>query len=284
MNEEQIIIRAQREVAARHAAAQQHRQVVWRWLLPGFVIVVIVSFFAAPGDLPSKLLLAMSGVCALRPDHSYFAGDTQLPLESRMLGIYGGFLLGLRVLLAAGRLGAQRVGNRVVLLTLVVLFGSMVFDGINSTLADVGMPHLYTPTNLLRLLTGLFSGIALAPVFLWLVAAVALPRTSRSRRDVLRSPAQLLIPLIVGGLFALLVLAQHPLVYYPIALISVGGVVALLAGVALLGTLMVWEFDGRVRHLQQMVAPTSLALLLVFAALGAMAFVRVLIPSTVYAA
>ncbi len=66
--------------------------------------------------------------------------------------------------------------------------------------------------------------------------------------------------------------------------ISVGGVLVLLAGVTLLGVLMVWELDGRVRHLRQMVAPTSLALLLVFAALGAMAFVRVLIPSTVYTA
>ncbi len=281
MNESQIIIRAQREVAGRQAAARQRRHAMWHWLLPALVVIVVVFFFATPGELPSKLLLAISGVCALRPDHSYFAGATQLPLESRMLGIYGGFLLGLLVLLASSRFGARRVGNRVVILTLVLMFGSMVFDGINSTLADLGMPHLYTPTNLFRLLTGLFSGIAMAPVFVWLVGAVALPRTSRSQRDVLRSPAQLLVPLIVGGLFALLVLAQHPLFYYPIALISLGGVIALLAGVALLGTLMVWELDSRVHHLHQVVVPTSLALLLVFAALGAMAVVRVIVPSTV---
>ena len=94
MNEDQIIARAQRDVAARRLAAVEHRWGgPWRLLLPALVLAVLVAFLVAPAPLPRKLLLAMGGVCGLRPTHSYFVGGVQLPLEARMTGIYGGFLL-----------------------------------------------------------------------------------------------------------------------------------------------------------------------------------------------
>src|SRR6266545_4250576 len=98
---EQVIARARQEIAARQAVQRvQAWGGVWRWLPPGLVVAVLLAFLAAPAPLPRKLLLAMGGVCALRPAHSYFAGNVQLPLESRMIGIYGGFMLTLALLLA----------------------------------------------------------------------------------------------------------------------------------------------------------------------------------------
>lgn len=275
MNEEQIIARAQQEVAARQIAAAQQR---WggprQRLLPALVFAVLLVFIAAPWPLPRKLLLAMGGVCALRPAHSYFADGVQLPLEARMTGIYGGFLLTLVVLLAFRRLGARRLGSPLATGILVLFFASMAFDGINSTFADLGLPHLYEPTNALRLLTGLLSGIAIAPFLVWLISLVATPRTAAARRPVVQSAWELAVPFAVNAVFAALVMSEHAALYYPIALVSVAGIAGVLAIVALLVILAIGGLDGRVTHLRQVVAPLSLALLIAFAVLAGTATLR----------
>ena len=126
MNEDQIVARAQRDVAERRKAAVERRWGgPWRWLLLFLVLTVLVIFLAAPAPLPRKLLLAMGGVCGLRPAHSYFVGGVQLPLEARMIGIYGGFLLTFVVLLACQRLGARRLGSPLVIGILAICFMSM---------------------------------------------------------------------------------------------------------------------------------------------------------------
>lgn len=86
MLEDEIVARARREVASRQAGTHvaQSTGIVYR-VAPVLALVVVLTFVALPVPLPRKLLLAMGGVCALRPAHSYFAGDLQLPLESRML-------------------------------------------------------------------------------------------------------------------------------------------------------------------------------------------------------
>lgn len=275
MNEEQIVARARQEVAARQREASEQRWgSPWRWLLPALVLAVLIAFIAAPAPLPRKLLLAMGGVCGLRPAHSYFVGGVQLPLEARMTGIYGGFLLSFVVLVACGRLGARRLGSPLLIGILAIFFMSMAFDGVNSTLAELGMPHLYPPTNLLRLLSGLLSGIAVAPVLLWLLSVVATPRDQDAPRAVVRAPWELVAPLAINAIFTALVLDGRAVFYYPIGLLSVAGIVGLLAITALLVILAISGLAGRVTHVRQVVAPGALALLVAFAILGATATAR----------
>ena len=232
---EQILRRARQEIAMRQVAEiERSWGGIWRWLPPVLVSAVLLAFLAVPAPLPLKLLLAMGGVCALRPTHSFFAGGVQLPIESRMIGIYGGFMLTLLVLLALRRLGSRRLGSRPVIGVLALFFSSMAFDGINSTLADLGMPHLYESTNVIRLLTGLLSGIAIAPFLLWLLGVMATSRGEAPVRAVIQSTWDLLVLLAVNVVFAALVVSEQAALYYPIALISVGGVVGVLAIVALL--------------------------------------------------
>ena len=253
MNEDQIIARAQRDVAARRIAAAERRwSGPWRWLLLFLVLAVLVVFLAVPAPLPRKLLLSRGGVCGLRPAHSYFVGGVQLPLEARMTGIYGGFLLTLVMLVACRRLGMRRLGSPFVIGTLVVFFMSMVLDGLNSTFTDLGLAHLYMSTNGTRLLTGLLSGIAIAPFLLWLLGVVATPREP----DVSRA---------VDG---------RAVFYYPIALVSVTGIVGVLVITALLLILAISGLSGRVMHVRQVVAPGALALLVAFAVLSATAAAR----------
>jgi uncharacterized membrane protein len=272
-HEEQIIAQAQQQVAARRTTRQQPGG-PWRWLLPLLALAVIVGFALAPGTLPDKLLWLMGGICGLRPAHSYFAGDLQLPIEARMVGIYGGAMLTLLLAFAARRVGARRPGSPLVLALLALFFGSMVFDGVNSTLITLGLPHLYETTNLHRISTGLLSGIAIGVMLAWLVGTTALPISDAAPSRLIRSPWELLAPLALCGLFAALVISEAAWVYYPVALLSVGGVIAVLTLAALVALLQITGQSGRITRLRQVLVPGSLAFLLAVAFLVGSALVR----------
>jgi uncharacterized membrane protein len=272
-HEEQIIAQAHKQVAARRTAHEKPGG-PWNWLLPLLVLLVVIGFMLAPGTLPEKLLWLMGGICGLRPAHSYFAGDLQLPIEARMVGIYGGAMLTLLLAFAARRVGARRPGSLLVLALLALFFGSMVFDGVNSTLITLGLPHLYETTNLHRISSGLLSGIAIGAVLAWLIGTTALPPNDTPPPRLIRSPWELLAPLILCGLFAALVISEAAWVYYPVALISVGGVIAVLTLGALIALLHITEQSEQITSMQQLCVPGSLAFLLAVAFLVSSALVR----------
>jgi uncharacterized membrane protein len=272
-HEEQIIAQAQQQVAARRAT-HQHAGGLRNWLPPLLALAVVMGFALAPGTLPEKLLWLMGGICGLRPAHSYFAGDLQLPIEARMVGIYGGAMLTLLLAFAARRAGAPRPGSPLVLALLALFFGSMVFDGVNSTLITLGLPHLYETTNLHRIITGLLSGIAIGTVLAWLVGTTALPPNAAAPSRLIRSPWELLAPLALCALFAVLVISEAAWVYAPVALISVGGVVAVLTLVALVALLQIRGQPGQNARMRQALVPGSLAFLLAMAFLVGSALLR----------
>jgi uncharacterized membrane protein len=274
MREDQVLLLAQHDVQERRQVRTEQSWRTWRIVLPTLVGIVLGAFLAAPGALPQKLLVAMGGVCSLRPEHSYFAGDIQLPLEARMLGIYGGFLLAVAALLATGRSGMRRLGGSLDMSLLGLLFGSMVFDGINSTLHEVGLPYLHEPTNLLRLATGLAAGTALGAAFVWLLGVMLAPAVVLKPGTVVRSPRALLVVLVLQGVFAMLVIGEQSAWYYPLAAIGVGGAVAMLGGAALLVILALSKRHGRVTGVQLLCGPGALALLIAFALLAATATIR----------
>ena len=191
-----------------------------------------------------------------------------------MVGIYGGFSVTFIVLLVLRRFGARRLGSRLVIGILALFFASMAFDGINSTLTDLSLPHLYQSTNVTRLVTGLLSGMAIAPVLVWLLGVIATPRSEAPTRAVMRSPWELLLPLALNAGFAALVMTERAAFYYPIAFLSVGGVVATMTIAALLAVLSLSGMDGRVTRPRQVLAPASVALLIAFAVLAATAAAR----------
>jgi uncharacterized membrane protein len=274
MNEEQIVATAQRLVAARRA----QRSVLsgtgrWATVLCSLILVVLLTFLLYPAPLPEKLLWAMGGVCGLRPAHSYFAGSVQLPLESRMTGIYGGVSITLGWLFVTRRLGATRPGSRSVVVLLALMFLSMVADGVNSTITDLGLAHPYTSTNITRIVTGLLAGVGIATVLAWLVAAVARPAVQPPAR-LFYAPRELLAPLGLCALFGLVVVSQQLWAYYPVALLSVGGIVLSLASVLLLPVLLFGGWSERLSVSRQLLGPGAVALLLAFALLAVTASFR----------
>lgn len=274
MDTEQIITHAQQHVAARRAEAKRRRYSKWRWITLLLAIGLSVAFVVAPYPFHRKLLLAMRGVCALRPAHSYFVGGLQLPLEARTIGIYGGFLLALALLLLLRRAPARWLGSRLTRRVLLILFATMVLDGTNSTLADLGWLHLYTPTNGLRLTTGLLAGAAIAPLLLWLLGHAIYPRDRVRDVALIRSSRDLLAILAAGATYGLLIVADVAWLYVPLALIGVGGVLVLMSGVTLLVVLRVSGLEGRVTHVSDLSIPISLSLLISYTVLAWLALVH----------
>lgn len=122
---------------------------------------VVGLFLAAPWPLRDKLFAVVSGICPQRPAHSFFLDGMQLPLEARMAGIFAGALLTCVYLLGLGRRATSATPSVGILVILVLFIVAMGADGFNATLYDLGLPHLYTPDNRLRLITGLLAGLSM---------------------------------------------------------------------------------------------------------------------------
>src|SRR3954454_24434091 len=102
------------------------------WIPLGFLAVIALSFLLLPFPVLEKLRILSAGVCAQRFGHSILFGDVQPPLESRMIGIYGGFMVTLLGSVAIGR-GRSIIMPRVAMLALGMVFvGIMGFDGFNA--------------------------------------------------------------------------------------------------------------------------------------------------------
>lgn len=193
-----------------------------RWAVFVFPVLLVVAFLLLPWPLMDKLRAIGSTVCMLRPSHSYFMAGEQLPLEARTQGIYAGMLLGLGYLLLR-RARATHLPSKPILVVLAGFVASMAFDGLNSTAYDAGLPYLYTPTNFLRLATGLLAGAALAPALLFLLS-ISL-RGKRQARPVMGSFRELAGLLLVEAVFLVAVLFGPDWLLVPISLITAGGVV-----------------------------------------------------------
>ncbi|MFQ6101676.1 MAG: DUF2085 domain-containing protein [Anaerolineae bacterium] len=202
-----------------------------RWLLISLPALLLLAFLLLPWPLMEKLRAIGRTVCMLRPGHSYFMAGEQLPLEARTQGIYAGSLLGLGYLLLRKRAGATRRPAVPIMVVLVGFVASMAFDGLNSTAYDVGLPHLYTPTNFLRLVTGLLTGAALAPLLLYLVSISLWDE--KQPRPVISGFGELAGLLLIEVLFLAAVVFGLDWLLYPVSLITAGGVVVVFFVVTL---------------------------------------------------
>lgn len=87
-------------------------------------------------------------------------------------------------------------------------------------------------------------------------------------------PRELLAPLALCAGFGLLVVSQTTWGYYPVALLSVGGIVISLSGALLLRVLLFSGSSDRVVAPRQLVVPGALASLFAFAVLAVTAALR----------
>jgi len=202
--------------------------------LPGVVValaILAVLFFivVTPGGFLTKADMVGYAVCHRIPSHSFAIAGRQLPLCARCSGTFIGALFGLfgQAVVLRRRRAAEFPSPFV----LVVLTGFILLwaaDGLNSYLTLFPhAPHLYEPRNWLRLSTGALNGLAMSalvyPVFnftLW--RSPASERAIRNLRDLGA------LVLLEAGLVGL-VLTEWSFLLYPLALLSMLGVLVLLS-------------------------------------------------------
>jgi uncharacterized membrane protein len=227
-------------------------QTEYRWSrdrriwLPVLVIAASIgAFILAPWSLQEKSLAALHGLCAQQPTHSFWFGDSRLPFDARMTGIYGGFMIVSVYLLARGRLYRSGPPSASVLIILASFVFLMGVDGINSTLNDFGMPYAYEPSNHLRFFTGAMMGTALS-VFLWMVAGgvVWSPQVA-SEKPVMRGWKELLPIAAFVAMFWVVLQLSIPILFAPIAVVLVLSAVLVLSMIALVALQLA---SGRFQH------------------------------------
>ncbi len=163
------------------------------------------------------------GVCHQLPERSLQIAGSALPLCARDTGTYLGLVLGLLAVLLLRRSRAILLPSWPLLALFAAFFAFWGADGLNSYLTLLRLPHVYEPTNTLRLLTGILQGLALLLV-IWPVAAFTFWRQAERVRVI--RPGEL------AGLLAL-ALGVVALLTQPLALPrDVAGVVS---GLGLVG-------------------------------------------------
>jgi len=246
------------------------------------IVLLVAAFFVAPWSLQGKSLALLHGLCAQQPTHSLYFGQTRLPFDARMTGIYGGFACSVAWFGARGRWrygGVPPVGIVVALLIGVV---ALAADGFNSFLLDARQPHLYTPHNALRLTTGLLTGTTLA-VFIWmLVMQTGFAATARVRRPALASGRELGGLLTVEALFGALVLTRWAPLCAPLTLLMIGSAIVVLSGLTLAFVLLLTRRDCTAASARQLAGPATAAVLLALGLLCLTAGSRFLLEAALH--
>jgi uncharacterized membrane protein len=235
-------------------------------------------------DFFDILTLFGAGVCGQIPSHSFIIGGRQLPLCARCTGTYLGALLGFLGLAALRRWRASGLPPSEVLASLVGFIVLWGIDGLNSFLALFpNAPHPYEPHNLLRLITGILNGLALS-IIVYPVFNFLLWKESNTER-VIRNFRELGYLLIPAALLVWIIQAQASFLLYPVATLSILGVLAMLTFVNTMIVLIVTRRESKAESWRDAFLPLMLGLLAAFlevSALGLLHFAltqRLALPS-----
>jgi uncharacterized membrane protein len=244
-----------------------------RWLVPLAAIIVFGIWFSiTPPGLLGKADAVGYAICHRIDERSFHIGDRQIPLCARCTGEFNAAGLTLLFLaLVSGKKSGMpgwKLGA-----PLIVFFLAFGIDGSNSYLyllkqtshgALDNIPNLYIPNNTLRLFTGSGMGIALASILF-----PAFNQTIWKTVDPSPALDWKKLGIIIGTVFLidLLVLTDSPIVLYPIAIISVLGVLSLLIIVFSMVWLLMMRQENVFDSLTQMWLPflagTTLAFLMI---------------------
>jgi len=246
---------------------------VSHWLVPlAAVIVFGIWFYIAPPGLLGKADSIGYAICHRIDERSFQIFGRQLPLCARCTGEFyaAGITLLFLALVSPRKSGMPGWKLGAPLLVFFLAFG---IDGSNSflylmkqtspgTLSSI--PNLYIPNNTLRLFTGSGMGIALA--------SILFPAFNQSTWTEIDPESALdwkKLATLIGTIFVvdLLILTESPIILYPIAIISILGVLGLLIIVFSMVWILIMQQENAFTSITQMWMPflagTTLALLMI---------------------
>jgi uncharacterized membrane protein len=245
-----------------------------RFLVPLAALLVFGVWFSyAPPGLLGKADAIGYAICHRISERSFHIGDRQLPLCARCTGEF--FSAGISLLFFAfvshrkSGFPGWKLG-----VPLVFFFLAFGIDGSNSYLYLIkqtsggftNIPNLYIPNNTLRLFTGSGMGIALASILY-----PAFNQSVWKEVDTARALDWKKLGILIGVVLLadLAVLGESPIVLYPVAILSVLGVLALLIMVFSMVWILIMRQENEFTAIQQMWLPflagLTLALLMISA-------------------
>jgi uncharacterized membrane protein len=244
-----------------------------RWAVPVAAILAFAAWmYISPEGALGKLDAIGYAVCHRIDARSFHIGDRQLPLCARCTGEFyaAGVALIFQAFISRRR---SKLPSRGIIAVLVLFFLAFGIDGSNSYLyllkqtspgALDQIPNLYIPNNILRLFTGSGMGIALAAI-LFPIVNQTLWREQDDRPALEWKSFGILIGSII--ILNLLVLADSPIILYPIAYISALGTLSLLVIVFAILWIMIMREDNTFTSVRQLILPfasgLTLALLMI---------------------
>jgi uncharacterized membrane protein len=221
-----------------------------RWLVPLAAVIAIAAWlYIAPPGVLGKADAIGYAICHRIGERSFHVFGRQLPLCARCTGEFNAAAIAL-IFQAVVSGKATRSPSRGIIALLVLFFLAFAIDGSNSYLYLIKssapgtleqIPNLYVPNNTLRLFTGSGMGIAIASV-LYPVINQTLWRQLDARPALSWKSFAALLGIVL--VMDLAILTEHPAVLYPVAFLSVLGVMALL--VMVFG--MVWIIIMRLEN------------------------------------
>ncbi|MCC7362149.1 MAG: DUF2085 domain-containing protein [Anaerolineales bacterium] len=244
------------------------------YLVGGVAAVAVVSWLLnTPEGILGKAGAIGYAICHRIDSHSLHIGNAQFPLCARCTGIYLGVLLGMVTLLALGRRRAGGMPRAPIFVALLAFIGLMGVDGVNSYLNFFpGLPRLYEPNNSLRVITGLLNGLALAglmvPVFnqtLW---------ADWEDRPVLGRWRELALLVGLAAIIAGLIFTDQVIFLYPLALLSVVGVLAILVALNTTILLIALKQENKARTPASAALPLLAGFTLAMLEIGAIDWLR----------
>jgi len=247
-----------------------------RWdgiLAAGALAIILVYLLASPHGLLDQADRTAYAVCHRIAARSFVFAGRPLPLCARCSGTYLGAMAGLVVIVARGRRRAARLPAPAILAALGVFLLAWAVDGINSFLTLIpGLPHLYEPRNLLRLITGTLEGLAIAAVILP-VANLSLWANPEPRRSI-GSWRDLGWMLVAAASVIALVNSEWSPLLYPLAILSESAILGLIGLVNAMLVLIVMRREGRAMRPREALLPLLLGVALAAIELTAIGLAR----------
>lgn len=257
-----------------------------RWFVPLAALLVLSGFlFIAPPGLLGKADGIGYAVCHRIDARSFHLFGRQLPLCARCTGEFNAAAI---TFLFLGFVSHKRseMPLKGILVVLALFFLAFALDGSNSYLYLLKqtyagflpqIPNIYIPNNTLRLLTGSGMGIAIASV-LYPVVNQTLWRKANDSPALTWKEFSWLLGIIV--LVDLGILSENPFVLYPIAFLSVLGVLALLTTVFSIVWVIIMRQENTFETLKQLWLPVTAGLTLALLMISVIDLLRLQLTGT----
>ena len=240
-------------------------------------ILLVVWLILTPPGLLGKADAIGYAVCHRIAERSFLLGDRAVPLCSRCSGMYLGALVGMIYQAIRGRRG--ELPTRRIQWAFGFFLLAFAIDGINSYLSFFPQaPGLYTPQNGLRLLTGTLLGTAIAAFLIPTFHQVVWQQWQD--RPAFSTFRQLFVVLVPAGFISAAIASENPILVYPLAVLSVLSLLAILILAYTLLWVMLLKRENSFEKWQQLQPFLLLAALTTLAQIGLIDAGRFLLTGT----